>query len=69
MNNPTFSAVFTIAYTCHMLPDQLLNNTKPFGYFMTYRIMKKFEMKKFFYPHAGKPESNLEIMNQKKSET
>jgi hypothetical protein len=48
-NNYTFSIVFTIAYASHMLPDQLLNNTKPLGYFLTYRVMKKFVMSEIFY--------------------
>jgi len=49
IHNYTFSAVFTAAYLCHMIPDQLMNNVKPFGYFMTYRIMKKFVYPELFF--------------------
>ncbi len=49
MNNWTFPAVFTAAYLTHMIPDQLMNNVKPLGYFMTYRIIKKFYWKELFY--------------------
>jgi hypothetical protein len=49
INNYTFSTVFSVAYISHMLPDQLVNNVKPFGYFFTYRVMKKFEMRELFY--------------------
>ncbi|MEI7541947.1 MAG: hypothetical protein WCJ94_01685 [bacterium] len=53
-HNYTFSIVFTVAYLSHMLPDQLMNNTKTFGYFMTYRIYKKFVMTEFFYNKGQK---------------
>lgn len=52
--NYTFSIVFSAAYFFHMLPDQLMNNVRPFGYFMTYRIMKKFVMTDIFYPPKGR---------------
>lgn len=58
MNNYVFSAVFTVAYASHLLPDQLMNNTKPFGYFLTYRIMKKFVMSEFFNFPGGKGADN-----------
>lgn len=48
MNNYTFPFVFSVSYLFHLLPDQFANNTKPFGYFLTYRILVKFEMKKIF---------------------
>jgi hypothetical protein len=53
MHNYTFSIVFTVAYLSHMIPDQLMNNVRPWGYFITYRIMKKFVMTDIFY--KGKP--------------
>ena len=53
-NNYTFSIVFTVAYLSHMIPDQLLNNVKPFGYFMSYRIYKKFVMRDLFYNKGRK---------------
>ncbi|MBP7791747.1 MAG: hypothetical protein KA120_01660 [Candidatus Goldbacteria bacterium] len=49
----TFAVVFTISYLSHMIPDQMANNTKPFGYFLTYRIKKKFDMKELFYFPQG----------------
>lgn len=55
MHNYTFSAVFTAAYLSHMIPDQLFNNVKPFGYFLTYRIYKKFVMSELFYNKGRKP--------------
>jgi hypothetical protein len=48
-HNYTFSAVFTVAYLSHMIPDQLMNNVKPFGYFLSFRICKKFVMRELFY--------------------
>jgi hypothetical protein len=56
MNNYTFSIVFSAAYLAHMIPDQLMNNVKPWGYFLTYRIMKKFAMTEIFY--KGRPIKN-----------
>jgi len=50
----TAALVFSAAYFSHLLPDQLMNNTKPFGYFMTYRIMKKFKMSELFYKPGEK---------------
>ncbi len=47
-NNLTFAIVFSTAYLFHLIPDQFSNNTKPFGYFLIYRILVKFEMKKIF---------------------
>ena len=49
----TFSIVFTVAYLSHMIPDQLMNNVRPLGYFLTYRIYKKFVMTDLFY--KGRP--------------
>ena len=52
----TFGTVFTIAYLSHMLPDQFTNNTKPFGYFFIYRLMKNFSMKEqFYFPEGVEP--------------
>jgi len=51
--NMTAALVFSAAYFSHLVPDQLLNNTKPLGYFMTYRIIKKFNMRELFYPPKG----------------
>ncbi len=48
MNNYVFPVVFSISYLFHILPDQFSNNTKPFGYFLIYRIWVKFDMKKIF---------------------
>ncbi|HDQ26318.1 MAG TPA: hypothetical protein ENN43_06210 [bacterium] len=48
-----FSAVFTIAYLSHMVPDQISNNTKPWGYFFFYRMANKFKMRKIFYVPRG----------------
>ncbi|MEI7640128.1 MAG: hypothetical protein WCJ46_01270 [bacterium] len=42
--------VFTIAYLFHMIPDQIANNIKPWGYFITYRWLKKWKMSEIFYP-------------------
>ena len=53
--NLVFPAVFSAAYLAHLLPDQLLNNTRPLGYFLTYRIIKKFRMRELFYPPKGNP--------------
>jgi hypothetical protein len=49
MHNFTFSLVFTVAYLGHMIPDQLMNNVRPWGYFMIYRIKKEFVMRDIFY--------------------
>lgn len=49
LGNFTFPVVFTIAYGAHLLPDQLMNNTRPFGYFLTYRIIKGFRMEELYY--------------------
>jgi hypothetical protein len=57
MNNYTFSIVFSAAYLAHMIPDQLMNNVRPWGYFLTYRIMKKFVMTDIFY--KGRPVEKL----------
>ncbi|ERR1035437_519581 len=54
MHNYTFSMVFTVAYLSHMIPDQLMNNVKPFGYFLTYRIYKRFVMTELFYNKGRK---------------
>ncbi|MCX7698264.1 MAG: hypothetical protein N2114_02215 [Candidatus Goldbacteria bacterium] len=52
----TFGIVFTISYLSHMIPDQLANNTKPFGYFFIYRFIKKFSMKEqFYFPEGVEP--------------
>jgi hypothetical protein len=52
----TFGIVFTVAYLSHMLPDQFMNNTKPFGYFFIYRFIKKFSMKEqFYFPEGVEP--------------
>ena len=58
IGNYTFSVVFSIAYGAHMLADQLMNNVKPFGYFLIYRIMKKFVMTEFFYFPKGRGADN-----------
>ena len=55
-HNCTFSIVFTVAYLSHMIPDQLMNNVKPLGYFLTYRIYKKFVMTEIFYNKGRKLE-------------
>jgi hypothetical protein len=52
--NFTFSIVFSVSYFSHMLPDQLMNNVRPLGYFLSYRIMKKFVMTEVFYPPKGR---------------
>jgi len=65
-NNYTFSIVFSIAYGAHMLADQLMNNVKPFGYFLTYRIMKKFVMTEFFYFPKGRGADNYESKSKVK---
>lgn len=53
MNNFTLPLVFSISYIFHLLSDQFSNNTKPLGYFLIYRIIVKFEMKKIFYVPPG----------------
>jgi hypothetical protein len=58
INNYTFSIVFSVSYSAHLLADQLMNNVKPFGYFLTYRIMKGFVMDKFFYFPKGRGADN-----------
>lgn len=47
-NNMTFALVFSVSYLFHLIPDQFFNRTKPLGYFLIYRILVKFEMKKIF---------------------
>jgi hypothetical protein len=58
INNYTFSIVFSVSYFAHMLADQLMNNVRPFGYFLTYRMMKGFVMSKFFYFPKGRGVDN-----------
>lgn len=71
LDNYTFSVVFSVAYISHLLPDQLMNNTKPLGYFMTYRIIKNFKMTELFNFPKGrgadnyKDNSKLKIKNVK----
>ncbi|MCE5300469.1 MAG: hypothetical protein LLG37_06305 [Spirochaetia bacterium] len=48
--NLEFAAVFSIAYLSHMIPDQLSNNVRPWGYFFIFRAMNGFKMSKIFYP-------------------
>lgn len=51
-----FAVVFTVAYLSHMIPDQLSNNVKPFGYFFIYRLIKNFSMKETFnFPDGVEP--------------
>ncbi len=65
INNYTFSIVFSIAYFAHLLPDQLLNNTRPWGYSLIYRIIQKFEMRKIFYPPKGRPVEKSKVKSKK----
>jgi hypothetical protein len=65
LNNYTFAIVFSIAYTAHLLPDQLLNNTRPPGYFLAYRIMKGFVMTEIFYPPKGRPVGKSKVISHK----
>lgn len=53
LNNFQFSVVFTLAYLAHMIPDQLMNNTRPWGYSLIYRIAVGFKMKKLFDTPKG----------------
>jgi hypothetical protein len=56
INNYTFAIVFTVSYLAHMIPDQLTNNVKPFGYFFIYRLIKNFSMKEtFYFPEGVEP--------------
>ena len=61
--NYEFPAVFTIAYLFHMIPDQMANNVRPFGYFFTFRAIKNFDMDKVFYS----PDYRLQKTNNVKS--
>ena len=45
-----FAIIFTVSYLTHMIPDQLSNNVRPFGYFFVYRAYRKFRMNDVFYP-------------------
>lgn len=47
--HPLFLAA-TIGYISHLVLDQLGNETRPFAYFVTYRIFKKFKRRELT-PH------------------
>tara|TARA_B100001964_G_C14117239_1_gene546654 strand:+ start:202 stop:639 length:438 start_codon:yes stop_codon:yes gene_type:complete len=36
----------SISYLVHILQDQFTNNVKPFSYFLTYRLLINFDLKK-----------------------
>ncbi|MFP4466499.1 MAG: hypothetical protein ACLFP1_05560 [Candidatus Goldiibacteriota bacterium] len=57
--NLEFAAVFTAAYLVHMVPDQTANNVHPLGYFITYRMIKKFDMWEIFHYNRSKVKTRI----------